>query len=94
MKNVYANAGAVVREAGEDPGWLVKYLPNLSAAIDGLAESLPEHEPRIDPVRTAWNGYVFARAGKAPGLGMPKISEPEAFDILSAAVNAFLDGWE
>jgi hypothetical protein len=91
MKNVYANAKAVVHEARGD-GFVGHVL--LKIAITRLAASLPEHEPTIEPLRSAWNGYVYARAGSAPGLGIPKLSEPEAFDILSAAVNAFLESWE
>jgi hypothetical protein len=44
-----------------------------------------------DTLRAAWNGYVFARHGIAPGAGMTAVSEPEAFDALSKATHAVLD---
>lgn len=44
-------------------------------------------------VGAAWNNYVFARSGMAPGAGMRVVPEPEAWEALSATFRAFSDAW-
>lgn len=45
-------------------------------------------------LRAAWNNYVFARAGLAPGAGMQLVSESDAFDKLSDAYHALTAKWD
>jgi hypothetical protein len=45
-------------------------------------------------MRQAWNNYVFARSGMAPGPGMSIMREQDAFDALSCAMSDLTLEWE
>jgi hypothetical protein len=46
---------------------------------------------KTENLRAAWNAYVFARAGMAPGAGMKITPEPVAYEALTTAIHSLLD---
>jgi hypothetical protein len=42
----------------------------------------------------AWNAYVFARGGMAPGAGMAVVPEPAAWEALGDAFRELTHEWD
>lgn len=71
-----------------EPFFIARKTQRTSVAV-------PAASNRIDGLARAWNEFVFARQGLAPGAGMPVVSEQEAYDALKVAVMAVVDAaWD
>jgi hypothetical protein len=62
--------------------------------VGGNARGGTPMEDELARLREAWNSYVFARRGIAPGAGMAVMPESECWETLSAAFNAFTATWD
>lgn len=69
-----------------------RFLFEVCAAISEFEAE--RAKPICERMRSAWNTYVYARAGMAPGVGMQVVPEDIAWEALSSAFHDLTALWD